>query len=132
MLKTSATKLCSTLLQHLNLDKSCQDLTMSKQNIQTFGETIRKLREGNDMPLRKLAALLDIDQSTLSKIERNDRRGNEEIINKLSKIFKIEKKELQICLLSDKLAYEVLDEEYGSEALHLAEDKIEYLKKLKD
>lgn len=105
---------------------------MSKQNIQTFGETIRKLREGNDMPLRKLAALLDIDQSTLSKIERNDRRGNEEIINKLSKIFKIEKRELQICLLSDKLAYEVLDEEYGSEALHLAEDKIEYLKKLKD
>jgi len=105
---------------------------MSKQNIQTFGETIRKLREGNDMPLRKLAALLDIDQSTLSKIERNGRRGNEDIINKLSKIFKIEKKELQICLLSDKLAYEVLDEEYGSEALHLAEDKIEYLKKLKD
>ena len=52
--------------------------------------------------------------------------------DKLSKIFKIEKKELQICLLSDKLAYEVLDEEYGSEALHLAEDKIEYLKKLKD
>jgi transcriptional regulator with XRE-family HTH domain len=105
---------------------------MSKQNIQTFGETIRKLREGNDMPLRKLAALLDIDQSTLSKIERNDRRGNVDIINKLSKIFKIEKRELQICLLSDKLAYEVLDEEYGSEALHLAEDKIEYLKKLKD
>jgi transcriptional regulator with XRE-family HTH domain len=132
MLKTSATKLCSKSQQHLNLDKSCQDSIMSKQNIQTFGETIRKLRESNDMPLRKLAALLDIDQSTLSKIERNDRRGNEDIINKLSKLFKIEKRELQICLLSDKLAYEVLDEEYGSEALHLAEDKIEYLKKLKD
>lgn len=99
--------------------------------MQTFGETVRKLREGNDMPLRKLAALLDIDQSTLSKIERNDRRANEEIINKISKIFKIEKKELKICFLSDKLAYELLDEEYGSEALHVAEDKIEYLKKLK-
>ncbi len=32
---------------------------------QTFGETVRKLREENEMPLRKLAALLDIDQSTL-------------------------------------------------------------------
>ncbi|MEZ5034730.1 MAG: helix-turn-helix transcriptional regulator [Chitinophagaceae bacterium] len=104
---------------------------MSKLIIQTFGETVRKLREANEMPLRKLAALLDIDQSTLSKIERNERRVNEDIINKLSKIFKIEKKELQINFLSDKLAYEVLDEEYGSEALHLAEDKIEYLKKLK-
>ncbi len=41
---------------------------------QTFGETVRKLREENEMPLRKLAALLDVDQSTLSKIERNERK----------------------------------------------------------
>lgn len=43
------------------------------------------------MPLRKLAALLDLDQSTLSKIERNERRATE-LINKLSDIFKIDKK----------------------------------------
>ena len=42
---------------------------------QTFGEYIRELRENNKMPLRKLAALLDIDQSTLSKIERNERKA---------------------------------------------------------
>lgn len=101
------------------------------QKVQTFGETLRKLREDNNMPLRKLAALLDIDQSTLSKIERNERKANGDIIDKLTKIFKVDKKTLQISFLSDKVAYELLDEKYGSEALHLAEDKIEYLKKLK-
>ena len=44
----------------------------------SFGERVRKLREQADMPLRKLAALLDIDQSTLSKIERGERKPNTE------------------------------------------------------
>jgi transcriptional regulator with XRE-family HTH domain len=100
------------------------------QKIQTFGETIRKLREDNGMPLRKLAALLDIDQSTLSKIERNERKANAAIINKLTKIFKINKKDLQINFLSDKVAYELLDEEFGAEALQVAEEKIKYLRKI--
>lgn len=113
------------------MDNSCQEQNLSMQKIQTFGETIRKLREDNDMPLRKLAALLDIDQSTLSKIERNERKANADIIEKLTKIFKVAKKDLQINFLSDKVAYELLDEEFGSEALLLAEDKIEYLKKQK-
>lgn len=115
----------------LHLDNSCQEQNLSMHKIQTFGETIRKLREDNDMQLRKLAALLDIDQSTLSKIERNERKANADIIDKLTKIFKVAKKDLQINFLSDKVAYELLDEEFGSEALLLAEDKIEYLKKQK-
>jgi len=91
----------------------------------SFGERVRKLREQADMPLRKLAALLDIDQSTLSKIERGERKPNTELIEKLSAIFSIDKKELQI---SDKVAYEVLSEEYSQEILKLAEEKVEYLK----
>ena len=73
----------------------------------SFGERVRKLREQADMPLRKLAALLDIDQSTLSKIERGERKPNTELIEKLSAIFSIDKKELQISFISDKVAYEV-------------------------
>ena len=38
---------------------------MQTENI---GDYIRQLREQAEMPLRKLAALLDIDQSTLSKL----------------------------------------------------------------
>jgi transcriptional regulator with XRE-family HTH domain len=36
---------------------------------ETFGEYIHKLRVENNLTLTKLAAALDIDQSTLSKIE---------------------------------------------------------------
>ena len=102
---------------------------MSMQKVETFGEMLRKLREDNDMPLRKLAALLDLDQSTLSKIERNERSANSDLIEKIAKIFKINKKNLQVNFLSDKVAYELLEEEFGVEALQVAEEKIKYLRK---
>ena len=94
---------------------------------QTFGGTVRKLREDNAMPLRKLAALLDIDQSTLSKIERNERKANPGLINKISKIFKTDKKELYISFVSDKVVYELLNEESSIDILKVAEEKISYI-----
>lgn len=96
--------------------------------LQTFGETLRKLREDDSMPLRKLAALLDIDQSTLSKIERNERNANPDLIEKLSIIFKTDKRELHIIFISDKVAYRLLDEESSIDILKAAEAKIKYLK----
>jgi HTH-type transcriptional regulator, competence development regulator len=113
------------------LDKYCQDHIMSKFKIETFGESLRNLREQNEMPLRKLAALLDIDQSTLSKIERNERKANSELIDKLSNIFKVERKTLQISFVSDKVAYELLNEENSKDILKVAERKINYFKQLK-
>lgn len=101
---------------------------MSTMITDSFGERVRKLRELADMPLRKLAALLDIDQSTLSKIERGERKPNAELIEKLSTIFSIDKKELQISFISDKVASEVLSEQYSQEILRLAEKKVKYLK----
>jgi transcriptional regulator with XRE-family HTH domain len=114
------------ILIGLFLDNSCPDTEMSMQKQQTFGETLRKLREDNSMPLRKLAALLDIDQSTLSKIERNERKANTDLIDKLSRIFKADKKELQISFVSDKVVYELLDEESSIDILKVAEEKIKY------
>lgn len=102
---------------------------MSKLNIESFGETLRKLREENQMPLRKLAALLDIDQSTLSKIERGERKANSDLIEKLSDIFKVDKKKLHISFISDIVAYELRDEESSKDILKVAEQKIEYLRK---
>ncbi|MBL7891741.1 MAG: helix-turn-helix transcriptional regulator [Bacteroidia bacterium] len=104
---------------------------MSKQGIESFGETLRKLREETEMPLRKLAALLDIDQSTLSKIERNERKANTEMIDKLSSIFKVDRKSLLISFISDKVAYELLEEDNPKDILKVAEQKITYLKQFK-
>ena len=48
--------------------------------MKSFGEYIRRVREEKELPLRKVAAALDIDTSILSKIERNERVAIKEMI----------------------------------------------------
>ena len=54
-----------------------------------FGEYIHNLRVEQGLTLTKLAAALDIDQSTLSKIENQKRNIPEEILPKLAKVFNL-------------------------------------------
>jgi transcriptional regulator with XRE-family HTH domain len=61
-----------------------------------IGEKIRKLREENRMPLRKLAAILDIDQRTLSKLERGEKPLSRQMIPLIAKTFDKDEKELTI------------------------------------
>lgn len=95
---------------------------------ESFGEHIRKLREEKGLPLRKVAAVLDIDPSTLSKIERGERSANKEMILVLAELFKEDKETLGVILLSDKVAYDLMQEENPNEILKVAEEKIKYLK----
>ena len=104
---------------------------MEKQKIISFGEYVRELREYADLPLRKVAAQLDIDPSLLGKIERNERQPSKEIITQLAKIFKKDKESLLRELLSDQIAYKIIEEDGDLEALRVAEQKIIYLKKKK-
>ncbi len=92
----------------------------------SFGEFIRTLREEANLPLRKVASELDIDTSTLSKIEKNERNANEQILDGISKIFHIDKAELKLRYLSDKITYQLLEEDNGLEILKVAEEKIKY------
>ncbi|MGM0498392.1 MAG: helix-turn-helix domain-containing protein [Bacteroidota bacterium] len=92
----------------------------------SFGKQIRKLRENQGLPLRKIAAILDIDQSILSKIERGERRATKEQVIHIAKIFNVEEKELLINYLSDKVLFELKDEDLAEDALKVAEQKIRY------
>lgn len=96
----------------------------------TFGETIRKYREDRKLPLRKVAAFLDIDQAILSKIERGQRRANREQVLMLSEFFEIKEQDLLVAWLSDKLVYAVQNEAVGLQALQVAESKVTYEKRL--
>lgn len=96
--------------------------------METFGQYIRQLREGNNMPLRKLAAHLDIDQSTLSKIERNERHPTKDMVPIIADVFDIDYKQLKIRFLSEKITYELAEEDFGVEALKVAEKQMKYLK----
>lgn len=101
---------------------------MSNNKLTTFGEFIRKLREESNLPLRKVAHELDIDQSQLAKIERDERQPNKEIIKRIAKFFKQDEHQLTITFLSDMIAYQIKDEEDGLEALKVAEKKVRYIK----
>lgn len=96
-----------------------------------LGRTIRKLREEKELPLRSVAAYLDIDQAILSKIERGQRIASREQVVKLSAFFKINESDLLVSWLSDKLVYEVADEQVALKALQLAEEKVKYQKSKK-
>jgi len=78
---------------------------------QSFGEYLRKLREDQNLPIRKVASKLDIDPSTLGKIERGERSANKEMIPILADLFAIEEKTLGLILFSDKVAYQIIEEE---------------------
>ncbi len=95
---------------------------------ETFGEHIRELRERYGLPLRKVAASLDIDPSTLSKIERGERSANKQMLPILSKLFNEDEDTLSLILMSDKVAHDLLAEDNPDEILRVAEEKIKYLK----
>lgn len=101
---------------------------MSNNKLTTFGEFIRKLREESNLPLRKVAHELDIDQSQLAKIERDERQPSKEIIKRIAKFFNQDEHQLTITFLSDMIAYQIKDEEDGLEALKVAEKKVRYIK----
>ena len=94
--------------------------------MQNIGELIRTLRKKEGYPLRKVAAFLDIDQAVLSKIERGQRKLTKEHVIKLADFFNYNEKEMLVTFLSDKILYEIADEKYATEALKVAEEKIEY------
>lgn len=96
--------------------------------MRTFGETIRNFRENRELPLRTVAAFLDIDQAILSKIERGQRNANREQVIKLAEFFRVEENDLLVSWLSDKLVYEVTDEDVALKALQVAEEKVKYQK----
>jgi predicted nucleotidyltransferase len=93
---------------------------------ETLGAKLRNLREENHLPLRKAAALIDIDVAILSKMERGERRLTKEVVQKLAKLYKHDEKELMVLYLSGKVLYEIGDEELALEALKVAEEQITY------
>ncbi|MCT7905109.1 Uncharacterized protein conserved in bacteria [Candidatus Ornithobacterium hominis] len=96
--------------------------------METIGQILRNKRQELGLLLRQVSAYVDIDQAILSKIERNDRKPTREMLEKLAEILKLDKDELLVQYISDKIAYEIAGEDCASKALKVAEKKIKYLK----
>lgn len=97
----------------------------------TIGQIIRELRVKEVLPLRKVAAQLDIDTSFLSKIERDEKRATKEQILKLAEIFKVSKDYLLVPYLSGLVYSQIGEEECASEVLKVAEELVNYEKSKK-
>ena len=94
-----------------------------------FGERIRDLREKQNLYLRQVAPLLEMDTAQLSKIEKGLRQLRKEQIPVLAELLKADKDELLILWLADQLYDVVKDEKFANEAMQAAEKKINFKKR---
>ena len=87
---------------------------------------LRRLRAESKLPLRKVAALVDVDVAILSKMERGERRLTKAMVQKLAKLYKYDEEELLVVYLRDKVLHEVGDGQLALKALHVAEKAVSY------
>lgn len=96
--------------------------------MKTLGETLKCAREEKEMILRKVVAEVDIDQSLISKFEKNEQKPTMEQLFRLAKFYGLSESELTINWYSEKIAYELKYTESTSEIQKVAEEKIKYYK----
>lgn len=96
---------------------------------ESFGDYIKKAREAIKLPLRKVAAHLDIDQSTLSKVERGERPASPDYLKPLAEILQLDIKEVQAKFIADKIAKDFGGLEHLNEGLKAAGKQIKKGKK---
>ncbi|MBU0488464.1 MAG: XRE family transcriptional regulator [Bacteroidetes bacterium] len=90
------------------------------------GIKLRELRENQGFSLRQVASIIDVDTAILSKMERGERRLSLEILEKLAKLYNYNLVELKVLFLSDKVLYEIGEDELALRALKAAEVQVEY------
>ncbi len=82
-----------------------------------FGAKIRALREKQNLFLRQVASLLEMDTAQLSKIEKGSRQLKREQIPVIAEILKADKEELLTLWLADQLMEVIHNEPLADEAL---------------
>jgi len=86
-------------------------------NNESFGDYIRKAREAKDLPLRKVAAFLDIDTSTLSKVERGERPASPDYLKGIADILELDLKLVQTKFIADRIEKDFGKMEHLSDGL---------------
>lgn len=89
-----------------------------------FGERVRELREKQNLYLRQVAPLLEMDTAQLSKIEKGSRLLKRDQIPVLAEILKADKEELLTLWLADQLYNVIEGEPMADEALKSVSKKI--------
>jgi len=96
--------------------------------MKSFAKIIRDEREKQGFFLRQVAAALEIDQATISKFEKGDRKPSKDQVNKIADFYGVDKNELIIAWKSDLLYFDLKDEKLSNQILQVAEQKLQYAK----
>ncbi|GHV67037.1 cytosine-specific methyltransferase [Bacteroidia bacterium] len=96
-----------------------------------IGQHIRDLRIKKGLSLSQLAILLEIDVANLSKIETGRRDFDEKRLQHVCEIFRLDYDHMRQEYVSEKIAKQIYDNNFDSSVLKLAEQKVEYLTKIK-
>lgn len=83
----------------------------------SFGNYLKQIREQKNIPQRKVAHRLDIDTSTISKIELGERQVTISMIKGLSDALGLEYRDLQIKFISEKILQDFSDQPFLKDAL---------------
>lgn len=85
----------------------------------TFGAYLKALREEKGIPQRKVAHAVDVDTSTLSKMELGERPITINMIKPWTESMEADFKAVQIRFIADKIKTDFKEQAYLKEALQL-------------
>jgi transcriptional regulator with XRE-family HTH domain len=83
-----------------------------------FGSYLKQIREQKNIPQRKVAHRLDIDTSTLSKMELGERQITISMIQGLAEVLGLDYRDLQIKYITEKILHDFNDQLFLKDALH--------------
>ena len=89
-----------------------------------FGAYLKAQREGKGIPQRIVAHAIDVDTSTLSKMELGERQITITMIKPWAETLELDFKELQIKYISEKIMDDFKEQPFLQEALELLIEKI--------
>lgn len=92
----------------------------------TLGQKIKELRESSGMFQRQLAAILEIGDGYLSKVENDQKAIKREHLKTISETFNFSYEELEALWIATKIYDIVKNEKEGLNALKAAEEQIKY------
>jgi adenine-specific DNA-methyltransferase len=94
--------------------------------ISSIGGTLKEIRETQGFNLQDVAKKTSINYTSLSRIETGRRLPTKSQVKTLSLFYNRSESELVKQLISDKIIYEVKNEDFGLEGFKIAEQKIKY------
>ncbi len=95
----------------------------------SFGETIKTLREKKHLTLKEAANILEIDFSMLARIEKDERSANTLIFRRIADLFEVDETQLRIEALATQIYKEASKYEFAEDALKIVLDKVKQKKK---